>query len=257
MATDTKSKPAWVELATDDPAASREFYSELLGWDFVVSDDPQYGGYAMARLSDGAGDVAGITAKMMPEAPTAWGLYIGTDDAAALCEAVKNAGGTVLAQAFDVGDMGRMAVFADPTGAAISAWQAAGPRNFRTGDVGAMGWAELNSRDIDDAKAFYGEVFGWTAETSPMGEGQPDYTTFKMGDEGIVGGMEMMPMVPAEVPSYWMVYFNVPNVDAAFTKAIVLGANEMVAPSPMPGGRFAIVSDPQGAMFGLMKTDQG
>ena len=117
MATDTKSKPAWVELATDDPAASREFYSRLLGWDLVVSDDPQYGGYAMARLSDGEADVAGITAKMMPEAPTAWSLYIGTDDAAALCEAVKNAGGTVLAPAFDVGDMGRMAVFADPTGA--------------------------------------------------------------------------------------------------------------------------------------------
>ena len=90
-----------------------------------------------------------------------------------------------------------------------------------------------------------------------MGEGQPDYTTFKVADEGIVGGLEMMPMVPAEVPSYWMVYFNVPDVDAAFTKAIELGATETVAPSPMPGGRFAIVNDPQGAMFGLLKTDQG
>jgi predicted enzyme related to lactoylglutathione lyase len=257
MATDTKSRPAWVELATDDPAAAREFYSKLLGWDVVVSDDPQYGGYAMARLADDEGDVAGITAKMMPEAPTAWSLYIGTDDAAALGDAVQAAGGTVMAPAFDVGDMGRMAVFADPTGAVISAWQAAGPRRFRTGDVGTMGWAELNSRGIDKATDFYGKVFGWTAETSPMGEGQPDYTTFKVGDEGIVGGLEMMPMVPAEVPSYWMVYFNVPDVDAAFTKAIELGATEMVAPSPMPGGRFAIVNDPQGAMFGLLKTDQG
>lgn len=255
MATDTKSKPAWVELATDDPAASREFYSKLLDWEFAISADPQYGGYAMARLSDGEGDVAGITAKMVPEAPTAWSLYIGTDDAAALGEAVGAAGGTVVAPAFDVGDMGKMAVFADPSGAVFSAWQAAGPRTFRTGDVGTMGWAELSSRDIDRAKDFYGRVFGWIAETSPMGEGQPDYTTFKMGDEGIVGGMEMMPMVPAEVPSYWMVYFNVPDVDAAFTKAIELGAAEVVAPSPMPGGRFAIVTDPLGAMLGLLKTD--
>ncbi len=256
MATDTKSKPAWVELATDDPSASREFYRKLLGWEVAVSDDPQYGGYAMAHLSDGEGDVAGITAKMMPEASTAWTLYIGTDDAAALGDAVQAAGGTVMAPAFDVGDMGRMAVFADrPCG--ISAWQAAGPRRFRTGDDGTMGWAELNSRGIDKAADFYGKIFGWTAETSPMGEGQPDYTTFKVGDEGIVGGLEMMPMVPAEVPSYWMVYFNVPDVDTAFTKAIELGATEMVAPSPMPGGRFAIVNDPQGAMFGLLKTDQG
>ena len=257
MAAETKSKPAWVELATDDPAASRRFYGQLLGWDFEVSDDPRYGGYAMARLASGEGDVAGITAKMMPEAPTAWTLYIGTDDAAALGEAVQAAGGTVLSPAFDVGDMGRMAVFADPTGAVFSAWQAAGPRSFRTGDVGAMGWAELSSRDIDKARDFYGQVFGWTAETSPMGEGQPDYITFMAGEEGIVGGMEMTPMVPAEVPSYWMVYFNVSDVDAAFTRAIELGATEVAAPSPMPGGRFAIVTDPQGAMLGLLKTDQG
>jgi len=256
MAPDTNSKPAWIELATDDPAASRRFYSQLLGWDFVVSDDPQYGGYAIARLAGGEGDVAGITAKMMPETPTAWSLYIGTDDAAALGEVVRAAGGSVVAPAFDVGDMGRMAVFADPTGALFSAWQAAGPRNFRTGDVGTMGWAELSSRDIDKAKGFYGQVFGWAAETSPMGEGQPDYTTFMSGDEGILGGIEMVPTVPAEVPSYWMVYFKVSDVDAAFTTAIELGATEVAAPSPMPGGRFAIVTDPQGAMLGLMTTDQ-
>ncbi len=257
MAPDTTSRPAWVELATDDPAASRLFYGQLLDWDFDVSDDPRYGGYAMARLASGEGDVAGITAKMMPESPTAWTLYIGTDDAAALGEAVQAAGGTLLAPAFDVGDMGRMAVFADPTGAVFSAWQAAGPRSFRTGDVGAMGWAELSSRDIDKARDFYGRVFGWTAETSPMGEGQPDYTTFMAGDEGVLGGMQMMPMVPAEVPSYWMVYFNVSDVDAAFRQAIELGASEVAAPSPMPGGRFAIVADPQGAMVGLLKADQG
>ena len=79
------------------------FYGKLLGWDVTVSDDPQYGGYAMARLADGEGDVAGITAKMMPEAPTAWSLYIETDDAAALGEAVQAAGGSVIAPAFDVG----------------------------------------------------------------------------------------------------------------------------------------------------------
>ena len=105
--------------------------------------------------------------------------------------------------------------------------------------------------------AFGGNVFGWTAETSPMGEGQPDYTTFKVDGEDILGGMEMMPTVPAEVPSYWMAYFNVADVDDAFKRALDLGGTEVVAPSPMPGGRFAIVNDPQGAMFGLLKIAQG
>ncbi len=257
MVTATKTRPAWVELAADDPAAAREFYGKLLGWDISVSEDPQYGGYAMARLADGDGDVAGITAKMMPEAPTAWSLYIETDDAAALGDAVQAAGGSVIAPAFDVGDMGRMAVFADPSGAVISAWQATGMRSFRTGDAGTFGWAEVNARGIDKAIAFYRTVFGWQAETSPMGEGQPDYTTFSVDGEQIAGGMEMQASMPPEVPSYWMVYFNVADVDGAFAKATGLGATEMVAPMPMPGGRFAIVSDPQGAMFGLLKLDEG
>lgn len=257
MVTATKTRPAWVELATDDPAAARDFYTKLFGWDISVSEDPQYGGYAMARLDGGDGDVAGITAKMMPQAPTAWSLYIETDDAAALGDRVQAAGGSVIAPAFDVGDMGRMAVFADPTGAVISAWQAGSARTFRTGDVGAFGWAEVNARGIDRAVEFYRTVFGWQAETSPMGEGQPDYTTFSADGEQVAGGMEMASEVPAEVPSYWMVYFNVADVDAAFERAIDLGAAEVFAPSDMPGGRFAIVNDPQGAMFGLLKLGEG
>jgi predicted enzyme related to lactoylglutathione lyase len=135
----------------------------------------------------------------------------------------------------------------------FSAWQAAGMRNFRTGEPGTYGWAELNARGIDKAIDFYRSVLGWDAKTTPMGVGQPDYTTFDLGGDDVAGGMEMQPMVPAGVPSYWMVYFNVADVDTAFETALGLGATEMVAPSPMPGGRFAIINDPQGAMFGLLK----
>jgi uncharacterized protein len=251
--TQTAARPAWVELATDDPGAAREFYGTLFGWEVEVSPDPQYGGYGMARLPEGEGDVAGITAKMMGEAPTAWNLYIGTDDIDALTIAVTAAGGQVIAPPFDVGDMGRMAVFADPTGAVISAWQAGRMRTFRSGEANTFGWAEVSARDIDAARAFYESVFGWTSETSPMGEGQPDYTSFLADGEPILGGMEMMPMVPAEVPSYWMPYFNVEDVEAAFQRAVGLGATELVGPSDMPGGRFAIVQDPQGATFGLLR----
>jgi predicted enzyme related to lactoylglutathione lyase len=125
---------------------------------------------------------------------------------------------------------------------------------FATGVTGGYTWAELSARGFDKAVAFYRTVFGWTTRTSPMGEGQPPYTEFLAADESIAGGMEMNSMVPAEVPSYWMAYFSVADVDAAFRKAIELGAREMVPPQDFPGGRFAILGDPQGAVFGLHMT---
>jgi predicted enzyme related to lactoylglutathione lyase len=249
------NRVAWIDLASSDAGAAREFYGKLFGWKAEVNPDPQYGGYALAKLPDGGEDVAGIGPTQSPEQPTTWSVYIGTDDADALSEKVKAAGGTVVAPAFDVGPLGRMAVFQDPSGAYISAWQPSGMGSFRAGhsEPGTFGWAELNARGIDKAIAFYKEVFGWTAETSPMGEGQPPYTEFHRGDHSIAGAMEMSPMVPAEMPSYWMVYFDVADVDDAFKRAIDAGAREMMAPDDYPGGRYAILSDPQGAAFGLLK----
>jgi hypothetical protein len=87
-----------------------------------------------------------------------------------------------------------------------------------------------------------------------MGEGQPPYTEFLLEGQSIAGAWEMNPMVPAEVPSYWQIYFSVEDVDAAYQKALGLGATEMLPPQDFPGGRFAIVSDPEGAGFGLLKT---
>jgi uncharacterized protein len=153
------NKPAWVDLSTSDAAAAREFYSKVFGWKIEVNPDPQYGGYGMANV--GGRRVAGIGPKMSPEAPTAWSVYIATDDADDLAKKVQAAGGKVIAPPFDVGDQGRMAVFQDPSGAFISAWQ---PRAMNaalpTGEPGTFGWAELSSRGVDKAIPFYQKVFG-------------------------------------------------------------------------------------------------
>jgi uncharacterized protein len=249
--TATADKPVWVDLSSGDPSAAQQFYSNLFGWQIEVSPDPQYGGYAVAKI--GGKDVAGIGPKQSAEAPSAWMVYIGTPDAEQLAKKVQAAGGNVIAPPFDVGEQGRMAVFQDPAGAFISAWQPKAMGGFATDAPNTFGWAELNSRGMEKAIPFYKDVFGWTPKRSEMGEGAPPYTEFQLGGQSIAGGMDMNPMVPAEVPSYWMVYFNVDNVDKSFQKATAAGGREMMAPQDFPGGRFAIVSDPQGAVFGLMK----
>jgi predicted enzyme related to lactoylglutathione lyase len=247
------TKPIWIDLSSSDPAASRLFYAGLFGWQVEVNPDPQYGGYALAKI--GGKDVAGIGPKMMAEAPTAWSVYVWTPDAEALAKKVQAAGGKVIAPPMQVGEQGKMAVFQDPSGAYISAWQPAMMEGGLTdGQPGSFGWAELNSRGLDKAVPFYAAVFGWQTRTSPMGEGMPPYTEFLVGDHSVAGGQEMNPMVPAQVPSYWLVYFAVEDVDASFKKAIAAGAREMLAPMDFPGGRFAILGDPQGASFGLLKT---
>ena len=240
-------RPVWVDLSSPDPTASHAFYSAVLGWEVVVSPDPQYGGYAMGRI-DGR-DVAGI-GPSQPGAPAAWALYLGTEDAAALGSRVEAAGGRVIAPAFDVGDSGRMAVFQDPTGAFISAWQPKAMDGFHSGVVGSYQWAELNARGLDRAVAFYRQVFGWS-QVMRDAPGAPPYTEFQLDGVGLAGGMEMNPMVPAEVPSYWMVYFSVADVDTAFARVLANGGREMMGPTAFPGGRFAIVADPHGAVFAL------
>jgi len=242
------NKPAWVDLGTKDPAAARDFYAKVFGWDIEVNPDPQYGGYGMARIN--GQDAAGIGGLQMAEQPSAWSVYIGTDDIDALSERVKAAGGSVVAPAFGVGDQGKMAVFADPGGAVISAWHATRMGGFQTHGPNAFGWAELNARGVDKSLPFYEKVFGWTLK--PSGSPDQPYTEFEVDGESIGGAAEMNPMVPAETPNYWLVYFTVDNVDTSHKKALDAGARELLAPMDFPGGRMSIVSDPQGAAFGLM-----
>src|SRR5207302_9851856 len=137
------------------------------------------------------------------------------------------AGGKVIVEPMQVGPQGKMAVIQDPSGAFLGLWE---PGQMKGAEVkqapGAYGWAELNARGIDKAAPFYSKLFGWSEKKMPMGEGQGDYTEFQIRGESISGGMEMNPMVPAQVPSYWLVYFAVGDVDKAFDKAVEAGGTE-------------------------------
>ena len=248
--------PCWVDHASPDLDASIGFYGALFGWDVPETETAeQTGGYRQA-MKNGK-PVAGMMPHMQEGQPTVWSSYVSVADAEATTAAVKEAGGTVIAEPMEVLDLGKMAVFTDPSGAVFGIWQ---PGTFIGAELanepGALSWNELNTRDPEAAKAFYGAVFGWNFEENDMGE-MGTYTTLKLGD-GMVGGMLNMTErgVPEQVPAHWQVYFSVENTDAAVAKAEEKGGSVMVPPMEVPAGRFSILVDPHGASFAVITLSE-
>lgn len=245
--------PSWADLAADDVAAAATFYGTLFGWTAEAVPDPDAGGYTMFA-HDGR-TVAAVGPKQQPQQPSAWSVYVSTDDVDKTCEIAQSAGGTVAVPPMDVFDAGRMAILVDPTGAFLSLWQPGTMKGAdKVDEPVSLSWIELTTRDTKAARAFYGEVFGWGAETSD-GAGMT-YTEFKTGDTSVAGMMETPAEMPAEVPSYWMPYFQVSDAEKVTTDAAALGADVMVPVSPIPGGTmsFAVLRDPQGAAFGILQN---
>ncbi len=118
---------------------------------------------------------------------------------------------------------------------------------------GQIGYLQLPALDVAASAAFYRSVFGWEPVTH---EGPMPYTEFKVGDQSIAGMMQMPPMVPAEVPSHWLVYFGVDDTDAAVARTQELGGSVRMGPMDVPVGRFAVLADPQGGTFAVIRLAQ-
>lgn len=242
--------PSWVDLGTSDPTEAVRFYSELFGWT-IAEGPPDAGGYRMCMLGDHA--VAGLGPQMNADVPPSWTTYISVASADEMAAAIKDDGGSVLVEPMDVLDVGRMAVAADPGGAVFSIWQ---PRAHvgagLVNDPNTWCWNELTTRDPQHSVEFYGAVFGWTANLLPTA-GAADYTEFHLGDRGIAG---MLPIAGDATsggpPNQWMVYFAVDDCDAAVAKVETLGGAVMTPPTDVPPGTFAVVKDPQGAVFSVI-----
>ena len=246
--------PSWVDVSSPDVPASIAFYSGLFGWD-VQQGPPEAGGYSIALLNGRS--VAGIGPQMNPGAPPAWMTYVNVDSADDVAEKVKAAGGQVFMPPMDVMEAGRMAVFADPAGAVFGIWQPGEHKGAQlVNEPNTYCWSELVTTDVEEAKGFYKSVFGWGAETH--GEAGPGgYTEWQLGGGSIGGMMAKPPMTPAEVPSHWMVYFAVDDTDAMLEKAKGLGATVVMGPMDIEPGRFAILNDPTGAVFSILKLATG
>jgi predicted enzyme related to lactoylglutathione lyase len=246
--------PSWVDLSTPDPAKARAFYSALFGWD-IQEGPPEAGGYSIAHLRGRA--VAGLGPQQNP-GPPAWSTYINVDDADKVATAVAENGGTMFMEPFDVMDVGRMAFFADPVGAVLGLWQ---PKAHKGAGIvnepGAFSWCELVTTDLAASKTFYTAVFDWRPESYGPDDGPGGYTEWKLGDRSIAGMMLKPEMMPAEVPPYWAVYFDVTDADATVAQATDLGASVLAPPMDIEPGRFAVLADPTGAPFNVIKLKDG
>jgi hypothetical protein len=235
--------PSWVDMGTHDLSASVRFYSELFGWQ--GQDMGEEAGHYTIVTKDGK-QVAAISPAQDP-GPPRWTTYVNVDNVDDVVSKAESAGGRIIVPPMDVMTAGRMAIFADTTGAAIAVWQPGEHTGAQlVNEPGSLVWNELTTSDLAKTKAFYTEAFGW-------GWGGADqYAEAQVAGRTIAGVLPRPADMPAEVPDNWQVYFGTPDVDGDTKKATGLGATVLVNPMDIPGmGRFSVLADPQGATFAL------
>jgi uncharacterized protein len=266
--------PCWIDTSQPDPEAAVDFYSGLFGWEFEdVMAPGTEGKYYSARIR--GKDVAAVSSIPEGAPPMAtWNTYIWVDSADDTAAKVRDAGGQVLTEPFDVTNAGRMAVFADPEGAAFCVWQAKEHRGAQiVNEHGSVNFNDLHTRDPEGAKAFYGAVFGW--QTFDLGGGfrtwtLPGYGEYLQRDdpdlrkrleeaggptgfEDVVASLIQVPDDQPDTPPHWGLTFAVDDADAAAEKATELGGKVILPPMDAPWVRMTVLSDPQGATFTASK----
>jgi predicted enzyme related to lactoylglutathione lyase len=262
MAVMTSHRPgtfSWVDLAAHDVDAAERYYTQLFGW---TAERMPFGPepddvYIMLRKNgrDAAAMYAMDPTQKAQGMPSAWLSYVTVESADETAARARMIGGTVLADAFDVMDTGRMALIGDPAGAMFAAWEpkrhiGAGVRD----EAGALCWNELATRDMDRAAEFYGSLFGW----APMPfEASPVPYTMMMNGDAPVGGIFTMPAEMEGMPPHWAPYFAVDDTDETLRRSDALGGTTVMPPDEIPGvGRLAGLRDPQGGIFYVLRAAQ-
>jgi uncharacterized protein len=271
--------PCWVDTGQPDPEAAVAFYSGLFGWEFedrTPAGSPMR--YFVATLR--GRDVAAVASQsdQAPPRPV-WKSYVWVDSADETAVKAKEAGGSVLAEPFDVGDAGRMAVIVDPEGAVFCLWQAKQHKGAQlVNEHATWNFSELNTRDPGGAQTFYRAVFGWQATTIVTGNGgftmfrRPGYGDFlaerdpeirkRQASGGAPEGFEdavawLVPMAngqfPEDTPAHWSITFAVDDADAIAQRCAELGGKVLTPPFDAPWVRMTVLSDPQGAVFTASK----
>ena len=238
--------PCWVDVTSPDLEKTIEFYGGLFGWEANQDPRPEAGGYTMFTLRGKY--VAAASPPQQEGIPPHWTTYIASDDVDDTATRIRDAGGTVLAEPFDVFDSGRMTVAQDPTGPIFGVWQAGKHHGAQlANEPGSFQWNECETRDVDTAAEFYKSVFGY--DVAEIDLGQPAmYRMFMLGDHRVAGLFELTADM-ADVPPNWMTVFAVADCDAAVAKAQELGGQALMPGMDISVGRVAVLQDPTGAVF--------
>jgi uncharacterized protein len=244
-ATTTVGKFVWHEQVSSDPKQAQDFYTQLFGWE-TETFKPGEIDYTM--ISSGGQMHGGFSKAMEGAPPPHWLSHVRVEDVDETIERAKSAGGKLAAGPFEMSEVGRMAIVADPQGGYVGVYQPEGDDPAREG---VFVWDELGTSDVDAAQRFYEQVFGWT--TSDMGPDYGGYRIFNRGDDGIAG---VMSLPDASIPTHWQPYVAVDDPDRTTAKAIELGGSALMEPMDVPNvGRIAVLRDPQGATFGIIKPE--
>jgi predicted enzyme related to lactoylglutathione lyase len=248
----------WVDLSSTDIDAGKRFYGELLGVEAEAAPGgPEVtGGYGF--FTKNGKQVAGFGPTMQDGQASAWSSYVNVENADDTAEKVRGAGGQVLFEPMDLpNDSGRMAVCQDPTGAVFSIMQ----QDQHTGaelvnESGTWTWNNLMTRDLQGAKDFYGQVFGWEATHSEEAPSNVLMWQVKgqRWPEGLGGLMGIGTDLPAEMPAHWQVYFTVEDADGSIEQAKQMGGQLAFGPLDVPVGRLAVLVDPQGAPVAIFES---
>ncbi|BDH05615.1 VOC family protein [Streptomyces seoulensis] len=249
MAVQSEGTPCWADAMFTDLEGAKRFYGEVLGWTFGESSS-EYGNYTQAYADDKA--VAAIVPPMPgQEGQSQWCLYFASPDAAATAAKIRDNGGEVLMGPMPVSDFGTMVIAREPSGAVFGVWQGDAHEGFEaTATPGAYCWAEVLTREPEKTDAFLSGVFPYRVKE--MADEHIDFRLFDVGADAVLGRMRMGEEFPPEVPSYVSVYFTVDDCDAAVARATEGGAVLRFGPMTSPFGRFAALTDPQGANFSVI-----
>ncbi|MGW2420456.1 VOC family protein [Streptomyces sp. NPDC001709] len=249
MAVQPEGTPCWADAMFSDVEGAKRFYSDVLGWSFGESSS-EYGNYTQA-YADGKAVAAVVPPMPGQEGQSQWCLYFASPDAAATAERIRASGGEVLMEPMRVGDFGTMCLAREPSGAVFGVWQAGTHEGFEAiATPGAYCWAEVFTREPEKADTFLSAVFPYRMKD--MVDDAVDFRMFDIGESTVLGRMRMTDDFPPEVPSYINVYFTVEDCDEAVARATKLGGVLRFGPMSSPFGRFAALSDPQGANFSVI-----
>jgi predicted enzyme related to lactoylglutathione lyase len=236
--------PCWADLDTPDVASARAFYGSLLGWEAVELPS----GYVNFTLR-GEKIAGAVKLREGQEHSAGWSVYFMSDDLNGTSKTVEEAGGRVVSPPTKVSVAGSAAVYEAPDGSLFGSWEPdKHPGSGLVREPGTLSWFGLNTMDVEGARAFYAQVFGWTAAVPPAG-GAAAHLTF-VGGVAQFGGITRS----SEGAVGWTLHFGVDDVDSAAVRAVALGGTVVSEPTEVPGvGRVAVLKDPTGVTFALVQ----